>query len=359
MNHTFIDFHKNRYEWAFHAEREFINRFVRLDVQKAERSLTKEFTLLGTSDVNELSFNHLTKLYSEAKEESKLEFEEHKKNIEKLEQLIERKRLQIIQELNALDRKEKQISSEIENYKAFSMELEKIMNDIKAIEIESFVKSIIIYDTSHKKASVLNGYASNLKLTVETDLEKQLMKIEEEVHNLNITSGRDLRLPKLASIPKIYQKIDAFWLTSSYDKAFYHLCDKAIDWVVAMYNAYLDVLTPILNGVEEQREQLVKKAQALKWMKDEKVIKQQKEIAQDEKRRDQLMAQHDEVYKMWQQDCEHAKQLQGYFIKHWLLYKEELQQHFLSSSVKERWFISQYLQLLQQDGEKIIESLNI
>src|SRR4051794_10030836 len=208
MNHTFIDFHKNRYEWAFHAGREFINRFARLDVQKAERSLIKELTLLGNSDVNELSFKHLTKLYSEAKEESKLEFEEHKKNIEKLEQLIERKRLQIIQELNALNREEKQISSEIEHYKAFSMELEKVMNAIKASEIESFVKNIIIYDTSHKKASVLNGYASNLKLTVETDLEKQLTKIKEEVYNLNMKLGHDLKLPKLDSIPKIHQKID-------------------------------------------------------------------------------------------------------------------------------------------------------
>lgn len=359
MNHTFTDFHKNRYEWAFHAEREFMNRFVRLDVQKIESTLTKVLTFSGNSDVNELSFIRLTKLYSEAEEASKLELEEYETNMEKLEQFIERKILQINQELEVFNIEDKKILSEIENHKEFSMHVESIMKDINAIKIEPFVKTTIIYDTSHKKASLLNGYASKLQLTVETNLEKQFRKIKEEAHNLHITLSHDLRLPELESIPRIHQKIDSFWLTSSYDKAFYHLCDNAMDWIREMYKGYMEVLTSILNEVAEQCEQLVKKAQALKSMKEEKVNKLHKEIVEAGKKRDLLMAHHNEVHEMWKQDCEHAKHLQGYFIKHWLLYKEELQQQFLASNAEERWFVSQYLQLLQQDGEKIIESLNV
>jgi hypothetical protein len=73
----------------------------------------------------------------------------------------------------------------------------------------------------------------------------------------------------------------------------------------------------------------------------------------------QLVVHHNEVNEMWKQDSEHAKQLQSYFIKHWLLYKEELQAHFLYGNSKERFLASQYLLLLEQDGEKIINSLNI
>ena len=34
MKLTFTKFHTNRFEWAFKAKREFMNRFVRLDVDK-------------------------------------------------------------------------------------------------------------------------------------------------------------------------------------------------------------------------------------------------------------------------------------------------------------------------------------
>ncbi len=49
----------------------------------------------------------------------------------------------------------------------------------------------------------------------------------------------------------------------------------------------------------------------------------------------------------------------AYLIKHWLLYKDELKQKFRYVSVEERWLVSQYLLFLQQDGEKMIESMNI
>lgn len=45
MNPTFINFHQNRFEWAFKAKQEFINRFVRLDVNKSEVSSAKELTI--------------------------------------------------------------------------------------------------------------------------------------------------------------------------------------------------------------------------------------------------------------------------------------------------------------------------
>jgi hypothetical protein len=346
MNYTFTDFHKKRYEWAFRAKREFMNRFVRFDVQKVD--LDKE----------ELSFRHLLKCSSEAEKTSKREFAECEKNIETLETLIKRKRLQIDQEGEVCNIQLEQISLEIENYQVFTSQIEKKIQDMKAMEIEPFVKKCIIYDTNHKKASILNEHASRLEATIAKSLDKQFTKIKEEAQSLKIASVHELKRPELDSIPKIQQKIDNFWLTSSYDKAFYKLCDKAVDWVVEMYNAYLYVLTSILNRATEKYEQLRKRAQDLTEMKDEKIKRLHKEMIEDEKKRDQLLAYYDEVSEMWKQDCEHAKQLQGYFMKHWFLYKDELQQRFLSSNVEERWFVSQYLQILQQDGEKIIESLN-
>jgi hypothetical protein len=220
------------------------------------------------------------------------------------------------------------------------------------------VEKIIENDPNNKKASVLNGKASRLQLTVEEGLEKQLTKIKEKAYNLNLVSGNHLRLTVLYSIPEIKKTFFGF-LFHSYEKALNNIRVNAIDWVVDMYDSYVDLLTPMLNEVTEQLEQLLKKRVFLRGANERKVNELRRAVDQDIGRLNDLVTHHSEVLKMWEQDCEHAKQLQGYFIKHWLLYKEELQRKLQYGTTEERWLALHYLLLLQQDDEKIIESLKI
>jgi GTPase SAR1 family protein len=313
---------------------------------------------LENLDVNELSFSRLTKLYKEAVEESKQELEENEKSLEKYKQVIKRQDFIIKQESKEAELKYKNMSSEIDINHMFSNHIGTLFKDVEPDQIKQFVKSHIEYNSGNKKASALNGYASKLQLSIETDLESKLREVKENAHNLKKSSGQHLELPDIYSIPKIHQKIDAFWFTSTYEKALYKIRDQACDWVVEMYESYNQLLTTIRNEVTEQLEQLFKKTEAFQRANDEKMQRLHKELAVYKEQQEQLEALNKEVYEMWNQDREHAAQLQGYFIKHWLLYKEELQQHFLYGDTKERWLATQYLHLLQQDGEKIIESLN-
>lgn len=497
MNHTITHFHKNRFEWAFQAKKEFINRFVRLDVIKPESSSIKELTIyvygptqvgkmnliltllgikqemlgqisrwlrgkrrLGESstvtvmryeqsnddyfhvrlpngetkakltgeqleaallvvrpkveiqnsysgepvvieipsvyfearnvkmnivdlpgvgsaelnevehvkqylkhwipdlDMNELSFNWLTKLYIEAVEASNQELEENAKQMDKYTELIDRQEKLINHETNQADTKYRRLVSEILFYKEFSTILIKLVKNVDTDSIKEFVTEKIEYNSSHKKASVINGFAAKLQQSVETELELNLRKGIVQAKNLKISSGYLLQLPELDSIPKIHKKMDAFWFIGTYEKALYKTRGAACDWVEEMYKNYNDLLLPVLHEAEEKIEQLLKEAEAFQLMSFGKIKKRNHELDEYQEIKNQLEEQHREIYEMWKQDREHAAELQRYFIKYWLQYKEELQHHFLHGNPEERFLAAQYLHLLQQDGEEIIESLN-
>ena len=68
MFHMLTDYHKNRYKWAFNAQREFINSFVVLNIQENDPSFSEE--IIGL-DQKAPSFCHLTKLYNVAEKTRK------------------------------------------------------------------------------------------------------------------------------------------------------------------------------------------------------------------------------------------------------------------------------------------------
>ncbi|KAA9024235.1 hypothetical protein [Niallia endozanthoxylica] len=358
MNQVVTDLHNKRYEWAFHAKKEFLNHFVRLDVQKIEHYHHPREISVNTV-VDKESFQSLMNCLELAEKVRKQENEIHEKELEKLEQIIFEKKAQMDLELNFFHMKNHEFSSKIENYKEFSNDIKTIIQEMKRMDKDSFVKNFLKYDANHKKASILNRNAIQLQITVEKKIENQLMEIKERTNSLNLLKIVHLELPKLDPIPKIKQKIDSYWLKSRYDKAFNRLSDEATVWLEEMYQAYQNVLQAYLNEASDIYNRLAHEAEVLKRTKEETISQLQNELTEIEEKRDYLRTEYEKADEMWERDCDHARQLQGYFIKHWLLYKKELQHKFLSENPQERWIAAQYLQLLQQDGENIIESMNI
>jgi hypothetical protein len=313
---------------------------------------------LESLDVNQLSFSRLTKLYKEAEVASNLELEENVKIIQKKEKLIQNQRLLIKNENEEIKLEYNRLVKEIELYEKYLRELLRTLKKLDMEEIKDFVNGIIEYNSSNKKASVINTHASELEFRIEDDLEKQLKKVKEEAQNLKITSAQNLSLQYLMPIPKIDQIIDAFWFKSTYEEALFNTRSFAYDWLKEAYEGFNSLLNQVMKEVSKEIKHLEKNAETFKQLKERKVKNLQAELDQNQSQKEALVHQHREIYDMWKQDRAHARQLQGYFIKYWFQYKEELQQYFLYGNTDEQWLSSQYLQLLVQDGKKIIDSLN-
>ena len=311
---------------------------------------------LENLDVNELSFNRLTKLYKEAEEASKFELEQQQVLIEKHETLMDNQTFLFEQEGKEAQQQYDDLCSEVKIYDDFFKKIR--FQDVNPDLIKQRVHEQLEYSYSNRKASAINEDASKLQLSVETELETKLWEIRQEAGRLNISMRHYSGLPSLYPIPRIEQRIDAFWLQSSYEKAFYSTSSHAYDWVKEMYENFNTLLKPIYYEVKSLVEMLEKQAADMAFMKEENRKKHEKLVAQYQRENDDLVAGYQKIYQEWNQDQAHASQLQSYFIKYWMDYKEELQQYFLYGNEDERWLASNYLQLLVQDGKKIIESLN-
>ncbi|EKN69095.1 hypothetical protein BABA_11716 [Neobacillus bataviensis LMG 21833] len=351
MNPTLTNFHNRRFEWALQAEKEFLERFA----GKTESPAIME-EISQNHEVNELSINRLTKLYKEAEVASKLELAQYEEKMKQQDELIKRHQFLQGQELEEAEAQEKQICNEIDAYEGF---LKK--NELKNMDpdhIRELVNDIIGYTPDHRKASIINGDVERLQENVARELENKFRKAKQEAGMLKIEISHLLELPYLPPIPKIEQKIDAFWLKSTYEKAIFEIRSIAYDWVTEMYQNYNLLLAPILKEASGLKEQFFQEAEALKLGNSEKKAKLEEELANYQGQKVELDACYQKVYQVWNQDREHIAQLQGYLIKYWLEYKEELQQHFRYGNAEERWLAGQYLQLLRQDGEEIIEALH-
>lgn len=358
MNKVLTELHKKRYEWAFQAKKEFLDQFVRLDVEKIDRLHRQQEDSFCT-DVKLLPFQNLTNCIKVAEKDRMQEHVESEKELKRLEQFISEKKEQMEQKLNFFHMKNREFSSKIKNYTDFLHDIESIIQALEHTDKESIVKNYVKYDTKQKKASILNGHAEQLQISIKNMIENQLTEIKVKADRLDLLQDSLFRLPKLDPIPKIQQKIDSYWFNSRYDKAFNQLMLNGIKWVEQIYQSLKDILSPLLNEALVQHDQLVHEAGSLKRMKDETITELKRELNKIEIERDYLRKEQVKVNEMWEKDLQHANQLQGYFMKHWLLYKEELQRQFLSENPEERWTAFQYLKLLQQDGENIIESMNI
>ena len=216
MFHMLTEYHKNRYKWAFDAQREFIDSFVVLNIQEYDSSFSEE--IIGL-DQKAPSFCHLTKLYNIAKKTRKELFEEYDKEIERFGDLIKENNIQIEIELKETTSKENQLLIDIKNGKEFLTHVENMIEDIKSIEIIRFVNEMIPFQSNHKKASFINGCALKLENLVKIRIQKQISELRENAQPLHLLSIRHLQLPELDSIPEIQQKMDSFWFKSKYQKS--------------------------------------------------------------------------------------------------------------------------------------------
>ncbi|MEH7159149.1 hypothetical protein [Neobacillus drentensis] len=309
---------------------------------------------LENLDVNELSFSRLTKLYKEAEEASKHELEQHQKKVEKYETLIERQTAIMEHEREAAELQAGHLKKEIQIYEEFIQGI--VFLDPDSEQIRKLVNDVIEFTPYYRKASMINSHIDKLELCVEQEIETKLREIKQKASILGI--GVPFEEPCHAYIPRIEQKIDAFWLKGTYEKAVTTTRDYAEEWVTQMYVNYNLFLTPVLHEAIGQKERLVKEKEFLMVVSAQKINNLEKEIAMYREQKAELDAHYQAVYELWNQDREHASQLQGYFIKYWMEYKNELQQDLLYGQAEERWLAAHYLQLLQRDGVKIIESLN-
>ena len=149
MFHMLTKYHKNRYKWAFDAQREFIDSFVVLNIQDYHPAFSKETVGL---DQHGPSFCHLTKLYNVAEKTRKELFEEYDKEIERFGDLIKENNIQIEIELKETTNKENQLLIDIKNAKEFLTHVENIIEDIKSIEIIPLVNAMIPFQSNHKKS---------------------------------------------------------------------------------------------------------------------------------------------------------------------------------------------------------------
>ena len=357
MFHMLTDYHKNRYKWVVHAQREYLHSFVVLNIQENVDLPLSEDRISLTQRAP--SFCHLTELPKVAERTRKQVFAKYDKKIAELGDLIEKTNIQIEVELKKTASKENQLFVTINQYKEFLTHIEMIITDLNALDIERFVHEIIPVQSKHKKASAINGCALKLEQFVQTRIKKQISDLKEKAHPLQILSIKHLQIPGLDSIPEIHPKIDTFWFNSQYQKSLQITREYAASWVEKMHKAYLTQLTFTHDEGTQHLQQLLIDKETLQQMKDATLQRLKHLQAKHQEKKELLIKQQEESDRLWKHDCEHAKNFFAYLIKHWLLYKDELKQKFLYVSVEERWFVSQYLLFLQQDGEKMIESMNI
>lgn len=311
---------------------------------------------LENVEVNELSFNRLMGLYKEAEEASKQELEQQQDKIDKYKKFIERQTFMFEQEQEADVQQYEHIRKELDLYQDFMNRIR--FQDVNPDAIMHRIHQNIRYTDSDRKASAINEAASKLQLGLEKELDAKLRAIKQEASILKISGTHQLELPYLYPIPKVEKMFDAYRFEKTYKKAFYETTDYAFDWVNVMYQNFNHLIKPIYNKVKNQVELLEKQVLDLKFVSEERKKKREKLFVMYQEEKGRFESHYQEILEMWNQDREHATQLQSYFIKHWMNYKAELQYHFLYGDEKERWLASQYLQLLLQDGKKIIESLN-
>ncbi|PFO08040.1 hypothetical protein COJ85_05060 [Bacillus sp. AFS076308] len=358
MNSTLIDFHKKRFEWAFMAKEEFLNHFDPYKNEGLSDSLEDLLHILQTDleNPNEPSFDRLNKFFQEADEEMKMKLKNYEKQIEPYELLITKQSSIIDHKKEEARIQEDGFAIEIDDYDRFLKQIE--LKNTESDHIWVLVDDTIEYTPQDRKASIINEDVSRLQIAVERDLGTSILILKQEAHFFKIELATPLELPFVPPIPAIEQKIDAFWFKNTYEKALFKMRSQAHDWVTEMYQNYNRLLTSILYEITTQREQAVKEAEASKLEYRQKINTLENQLVTYQKEEAQLKARYQKACQVWNQFQKHASQLQGYLIKHWLEYKEELQQDFLYGNAEGRFLAAQYLQLLRKDGQKIIESVN-
>ncbi|MEH7417271.1 hypothetical protein V7266_18470 [Neobacillus drentensis] len=357
MNSTLIDFHKKRFEWALKAKEEFLTHFTPYKVEGLSDSIEDLLHILQTDleNPNEPSSGRLSQFYQEADEEMSLKLKNYEKQIEPYELLITKQSSMIDHKKEEAQIQADGFAIEIDDYDRFLKQIE--LKNSEPDHIRVLVEDTIEYTPHDRKASNINEDVSRLQIAVERDLGTSILILKQEAHFFKIELATPLELPFVPPIAAIEQKIDTFWFKNTYDKALAKMRSQAHDWVTEMYQNYNRLLTSILYEITAQREQVLKEAEASKLAYRQKINILENQLVTFQKEEAELKARYQRDSQAWDQFREHVSQLQGYLIKYWLEFKEELQQDFLYGNAESRFLAAHYLQLLRQDGEKMIEPL--
>ncbi|ULT56820.1 hypothetical protein L1999_28065 [Neobacillus drentensis] len=362
MNPTFIDFHKKRYEWVLKALKDFS---VRFNEWKNEAPYTTGMTKsveglvrmlqLHLEPSHETSFNGLKNFFQEAEKVRQSELENVEKQLEPYQLLITKQTSILEHEKENAHLLEERLLNDINRFDQFQQQIE--LKNMDSDHIWELVDDIIEYTPYNKKASVINYDVSRLQNWAERELGNSLLTIKQKASDANIELGQPLELPFLPPLPEIEQKIDAFWFKTTYEKALSTMREQAHEWLTEMYQNYNHLLKLVLTELTRQKEQAIKEVEAGKLEYRTKINSLENQLVTYQKEEAELKARYLKACQLWEQFSDHASQLQGYLIKYWLDYKEELQQHLLYGQTEDRWLSAHYLQLLRQDGENMIESL--
>ena len=357
MNSTLIVFHKKRFEWAFKAKEEFLNHFDPHEDEGLTDSIEDLLHILNTDLENQDAHSscRLNQFYQEAEKEMKMKLRNYEKQIEPYELLITKQSSLIDHKKEEARIQEDGFAIEMDDYDRFLKQIEP--NSTESDHIWELVEDTIEYTPHDRKASIINDDVSRLQIAVERDLGTSILILKQEAEFFKIELATPLELPFVPPIPPIEQKIDAFWFKNTYEKALSKMRSQGHDWVTEMYQNYNRLLTSILNEVTAQKELAAKEAEASKLEYRQKINILENQLVTYQKEEAQLKARYQKACQVWNQFHEHVSQLHGYLIKYWLEFKEELQQDFLYGNAEGRFLAAHYLQLLQQDGEKIIEPL--
>ncbi|MEH7096846.1 hypothetical protein [Neobacillus vireti] len=355
MNPTFIDFHKKRFEWAFKAKEEFLHHFDPYENEGLSDSIEELLDILQTELENPNEPSRLQEFYQEEEEEWRIKLKNFQKQIEPYELLITKQASMIDHKKEEAHLLAAGFTSELDDYDRFLQQIE--LKNTESDHIRVLVEDTIEYTPHDRKASIINEDVSRLQIAVERDLGTSILILKQEAHFFKIDLATPLELPFIPPIPAIEQKINAFWFKSTYEKALSHMRSLAHDWVTEMYQNYNSLLTSILHEVTVQKELAGKEAEASKLAYRQKMNTLENQLVTYQKEEVELKARYQKASQKLNQFHEQVSQLQGYLIKYWLEFKEELQQDFLYGNAEGRFLAAQYLQLLRQDGGKIIEPL--
>lgn len=326
-------------------------------------AIMKEIAVKLKSDlmhlnVNELTFNRLTQFYRQAEEASKVELLAFDSRIEKSAKMLIRHEFQLDMSDKHFYEKEAEVLKEYTDYEEFLNKLDEHINHFGFIDVEELANEGITYNEDKRNYSVLNAEASSLQYELVQRLEKVQAEVESDTRRLQVSLG-EITFPEIVPPALLDRDKKEIIFKRSYRKIIKQLRLDVSFRIEEMVDPFVETFINVHDHVSIKADSVFNELDLLRRAYDKNRSTLQDEINKEVDIKQQLMTQREEAKRLWEQDCDHAKKLQTYFIEHWLLYKHELEELFLHGRLEERWLASQYLQLLQVDGTRIIESLNI
>lgn len=324
---------------------------MKVIVKDIVKKLIQDITSL---DYNELSFSRLTGLYHDAETLSKEELDESFLRIHAAQERVSHLELLKKQHSNVGNTV---LKLKIEQLNKVKATIEGELTRIQILNVEDLVKEKIPVDYTNKYASQINDASARFQLAMEEEIRKKIKGLTEQMLALDV-------IPKqfeLGDIPPIYsinRKIDKIWFDGQYSKEMYLVHATCKHWLVQVHVRYKRTLSERLLQITEALQEVKNEVERIRAEHELEMRKIDRNLKQAMVHLKQVNKEHASLEKTWQADCLHARQLQQYFIKHWLLYKEELEEKCYSEEPAEKWGAFQYLQILLKDGKTIIQSLD-